>query len=215
MERERYAKHFGIEPPIDMGKQDVWPCYPATFIRRPREADVGDEAAPEREAIPSLFGLIPHCVTDTNICRQASDSRTETVVAKPSFRDAWKNALHCVIPVDAFFEPDWRSGKAVPTRISCANGEPKGFAGLWSSWKSPKGVVHSFTMLTINADSHGLMCQLHKPVDQKRMVIILPSERYDAWLHAKANESMEFMQAYPSELLKADSEIPAQRSLLD
>ena len=70
-------------------------------------------------------------------------------------------------------------------------------------------------MLTINADAHPLMCQFHKPVDEKRMVVILPPERYDAWLHAKANESMEFMQAYPSELLKADSEIPAQRSLLD
>ena len=25
-ERERYAKHLGIKPFIDMGKQDVWPC---------------------------------------------------------------------------------------------------------------------------------------------------------------------------------------------
>ena len=94
-----------------------------------------------------------------------------------------------------------------------------GIAGLWSAWNSPKGVIYSFTMLTINADSHPLMCQFHKPVDEKRMVVILPPERYDAWLNAKAkakaNESMEFMQAYPSELLKAESEVPAQRSLLD
>jgi len=59
------------------------------------------------------------------------------------------------------------------------------------------------------------MCQFHKPVDEKRMVVILPPERYDAWLHDKGNESMEFMQAYPSELLKAESEAPVQRSLLD
>ena len=102
-ERERYAKHF-IVPPIDAGKHDVWPCYPATFIRRPREVDVGDEAVPDREALPGLFGLIPHWATDTNIGRQTYNARTETVAAKPSFRDAWKNAQHCVIPVDAFFE---------------------------------------------------------------------------------------------------------------
>jgi putative SOS response-associated peptidase YedK len=69
-ERERYAKHFGVEPPLDMGKHDVWPCYPATFIRRPKEADVGDEAVPDREALPGLFGLIPHWATDANIGRQ-------------------------------------------------------------------------------------------------------------------------------------------------
>jgi len=127
-ERERYGKHFGIVPPIDIGKHEVWPCYPATFIRRLREAGVGDDAVPEREALPGLFGLIPHWATDANIGRQTYNARTETVAAKPSFRDAWKHAQHCIIPVDAIFEPDWRSGKAIPTRLSCANGEPLGWS---------------------------------------------------------------------------------------
>jgi len=122
-ERARYTRHFGVQPHVDVGKHDVWPCYLATFIRRPREADVGDEAVPERETLPGLFGLIPHWATDVNIGRQTYNARSETVAAKPSFRDAWKNAQHCIIPVDAFFEPDWRSGKAIPTRISCAGGE--------------------------------------------------------------------------------------------
>nr|MBP9060425.1 SOS response-associated peptidase family protein [Rhodoferax sp.] len=121
---------------------------------------------------------------------------------------------HCVIPMDAFFEPDWRSGQAIATRISSSNGEPMGIAGLWSSWKSPKGLVHSFTMLTINADGHDLMCQFHKPVDEKRMVMILPSDCYDQWLKATAQQSMEFMRHYPSERLLAGAESPAQRSLL-
>jgi hypothetical protein len=34
-----------------------------------------------------------------------------------------------------------------------------GIAGLSLSLKSPKGVVHSFTMLTINANSHVLSNQ--------------------------------------------------------
>ena len=56
-ERERYAKHFGVAPPADVGKHEIRPCYPATFIRRPRQADVGDdEAVPECEALPGLFG---------------------------------------------------------------------------------------------------------------------------------------------------------------
>jgi putative SOS response-associated peptidase YedK len=213
-ERERYVKHFGVEPPIDMGKHDVWPGYPATFIRRPRQADVGDEAVPEREALPGLFGLIPHWATDVNIGRQTYNARTETVAAKPSFRDAWKNSQHCIIPVDAIFEPDWRSGKAIATRLASVNGEPFGIAGLWSSWKSPKGVIHSFTMLTINAAGHDLMCQFHKPVDEKRMVVILPPDSYDHWLKAKQQESMDFMRQFPADRLIANAELPAQRSLL-
>ena len=213
-ERERYVRHFGVEPPSEPGKVDVWPGYAATFIRRPREADVGDEAVPEREAVSGVFGLIPHWATDTKIGRQTFNARSETVAVKPSFRDAWKHAQHCIIPAEAFFEPDWRTGKAVATRISMANGESMGIAGLWSSWKSPQGLLHSFTMLTINADGHDLMCQFHKPVEEKRMVVILPHDSYDHWLRAKPEQRMDFMRQYPAERLFAEVVSPAQRSLL-
>ncbi len=76
-----------------------------------------------------------------------------------------------------------------------------GIAGLWSSWKSPKGVLHSFTMLTINADGHELMRQFHKPVDEKRMVVILPTDSYDDWLKAKPQDSMDFMRTYTGGLV--------------
>jgi len=116
--------------------------------------------------------------------------------------------------VDAFFEPDWRSGNAVATRIASESGGPLGIAGLWSSWKSPKGVLHSFTMLTINADDHELMCQFHKPVDEKRMVVILPTDSYDAWLKAKPEQSMDFMRQYPANQLLACGDVPAQDTFI-
>ena len=88
-----------------------------------------------------------------------------------------------------------------------------GIAGLWASWKSPKGeYVHSFTMLTINADAHGLMRQFHKPTDEKRMVVILPESRYADWLGVKAGEEGEFLVPYPAELLVAGA--PAAPTLL-
>lgn len=213
-EQDRYRRHFGVAPPAEPGKFDVWPGYAASFIWRPREADVGDDAVPEREALSGVFGLIPHWAVDAKIGRKTYNACSETVAVKPSFRDAWKNAQHCIIPAEAFFEPDWRSGKAVPTRISSGNGEPLGIAGLWSSWKSPKGLVHSFTMLTVNADSHELMCQFHKPADEKRMVVILPPDSYDAWLQAKPQDSMDFMRVYAGQLVTS-AERPAQVSLLD
>ena len=201
-------------PPVDLGKHDVWPCYPATFIRRPSEADVGDEAVPEREALPGLFGLIPHWATDANIGRKTYNARTETVAAKPSFRDAWKNAQHCIIPAEAIFEPDWRSGKPIPAHISRADGEPMGIAGLWSLWKSPQGEpVYSFTMLTVSASHHPLMRLFHKPGEEKRRVVVLPPDRYDDWLTAVPEQSLALLHHCRDVPLQAQLAIPTHPSL--
>jgi len=102
-ERERYARHFGVKPLVDLGKYDVWPGYATTF---------------------------------------------------------------------------------------------------------------SFSMLTINAEGHELMCQFHKPVDEKRMVVILPPDSYGHWLRTKPEQSMDFMRQYPADRLLAGAEPPTQRSML-
>jgi len=173
-------KHFGVSLPSELARRDVWPGYMSTFDRRHENADVSDDAVSDREAVLGSFGLIPHWAKDNNFARKTYNARTETVAEKPSFRDPWKRAQHCIIPVQSFFEPDWRSGKAHPTRIALTNDEPMGLAGLWAQWRSPEGDrVHSFTMLTINADDHALMRNFHKPQDEKRMIVILPPDRYD------------------------------------
>lgn len=87
---------------------------------------------------------------------------------------------------EAIYEPDWRTGKHVPSRICRADGETLGVAGLWQPWKTPEGHwVNSFTMLTLNADTHDIFKELHRPdpkrpADQqdKRMVVILHEENY-------------------------------------
>ena len=207
-ERDKYFRYFGVEPPDEPGKHDVWPGYLGAFIRRHPNADVGDEAVPPREALAGLFGLVPHWSKDTKIARHTFNARSETVAEKPSFREAWKRAQHCIVPADALFEPDWRSGKSVATRIVRADGEPLGLAGLWSSWRSPKGeIVHSYTMLTVNADDHPLMRLFHKPTDEKRMVVILPTNRYQDWLQAPAEHSMEFIRPFPADALHADESL--------
>ena len=185
---------FRVEPPVQLGKQDLWPGYEGLLIRRPREKDSGDDAVPDREALSALFGLVPHWAKDLKICRSTFNARSETVAVKPSFREAWKKGQHCIILAQAIYELDWRSGKAVPTRITRVDGRLMGIAGLWSSWKSPEGEwVHSFTMLTINADHHPLMKEFHKPADEKRMLVILPEPAYDEWLTASPKKSGEFL----------------------
>jgi putative SOS response-associated peptidase YedK len=64
-------------------------------------------------------------------------------------------------------------------------------------------MVHSFTMLTVNADEHPLMRLFHKPTDEKRMVVILPTDRYEDWLEAPAEHSTEFLRPYEADGLQA------------
>lgn len=198
----RLKTYFNVEAPPQGMKPRLWPGYIGPFVRKHEHADVGDEAVPFRELMVGSFGLIPHWAKDAKIARQTYNARYETVHEKPSYRDAWRLARHCIIPAEAFFEPDWRSGKAVPTRIVRADGKPMGIAGLWTGWKQPNGeILRSFTMLTVNADDHPFMQNYHKPDDEKRMVVILHDDEYDAWLSASPDESRFFLRQYPADLM--------------
>ena len=211
-DRQRYQHYFDAEPPADAGRSDVWPLYMASLIRRPPEADAGDEAVPEREALCGQFGLVPHWAKDAAIGKRTYNARSETAASKPSFRDAWRHGQRCIIPVEAFYEPDWRSGKAIPTRISRADGSPIGLAGLWSRWKSASGdVVHSYAMLTINADAHPMMKHYHKPDDEKRMVVVLPDGAYQDWLTAPVDETLAFMLPFPADQFQGAVPVDASR----
>lgn len=192
-----YRETFRAEPPSGPGAHHVWPGYQAGFIRRGAEG--------VRTAQLGRFGMVAPWVKDIKKqVRSTYNARTETVAEKPSFRNAWNKGQHCIVPVMSFFEPDWRTGKSVPSRIARSDGVPMGIAGLWDRWTSPEGeLIFSFTMLTINATNHPVMKQFHRPEDEKRMVVILPDDQYDAWLEARPSESMEFMQAYPAEAMVA------------
>lgn len=196
---------FGVDDLFLDLKPSLWPGYHGPFVRKHEFADVGDEAVPSRELRVGSFGLIPHWAKDDLIAHRTYNARSETVHEKPSFRDAWRQSHRCIVPAEAIYEPDWRSGKSISTRIARADGRPMGIAGLWSEWRNPKGErIHSFTMLTINADTHPMMRQFHKPDDEKRMVVILAESAYDAWLQAPVAESRDLLKPFPAEALVAE-----------
>ena len=205
-DRDRYRRHFGVELPADADQHDLWPAYAGSFIRRPRPEDHAGNP-PDREAMAGVFGLIPHWSKDMTIARRTYNARSETVAEKTSYRDAWRLGRRCIIPADAFYEPDWRSGKAVLTRITRADGQPMGIAGIWTGWRAPDGhIVPSYSMLTINADDHPLMRQFHKPQDEKRMVVILAEDRYRDWIDATQEQALGLLRQYPADLMTSSQE---------
>jgi len=197
---------FGLGSLEQVGKADMWPGYEGLFIRAHPLADVGDEAVPSREALLGHWGLIPHWSKDGKV-KGTFNARSETIAEKPTFRDAWKKGQRCIIPAQSVFEPDWRSGKALAAEVSRTDGEPMGIAGIWSVWRSPVGWIESYTMLTVNADDHALFRLLHKPQDEKRMVVMLNPDSYETWLIRSHSDITPLIKQCPAEVLQFKSQI--------
>lgn len=134
------------------------------------------------------------------------NARSETASTSNNYRGAWLGAQRCIVPMMAFHQDDWRSGKAVSTRVARVDGKPMGVAGLWECWTGAEGeVIVSFCLLTVNANSHALMHRYGQPGSEKRMLAILNEGAYGAWLNAAQPEkAREFMRAYPAEGLTAN-----------
>ncbi len=195
LDGERFRQAFHAQLPLLAQDPDVRPGGTSAFVRL---------RAGQREALGGTFGLMPHWAKP-DLFRYTYNARSETVATKPSFRSAWRHAQHCIVPVEAIWEPDWRSGHHIAARITRADGKPMGIAGLWEerTIEASGEISFSFTLLTINADEHALMKLMHRPEKEKRMVVILPEDRYDAWLQAPAGSSEEFLLQYPAERMIA------------
>lgn len=157
--------------------------------------------------LPGTFGLLPGWAKP-GLAKSTYNARSETVAEKPSFRNAWRKRQLAIIPVQAFYEPCYESGKAVRWRIERTDGRPFGLAGLWEARAESDGAIGwSFTLLTINADNHPLMQRFHKPADEKRSVVVVPDAAWDAWLEAgEEGHAREFLRLPDPEELRAEAD---------
>lgn len=177
-------------------REEVWQDYAAPIIRATPEG--------KREAVVGTFGMVPKWHIPPGTKPWASmNARAESIAEKKSFAPYWKRHQFCLIPMRNFMEPCYESGKAVRWSIGMADGDPFAVAGLWRAWSPIEGKAgsgFSFTAITINADSHSLMRRFHDPNDEKRSLVIVVPEEYDAWLQCKDVEiARSFLRLYPAE----------------
>ncbi|WP_353237567.1 SOS response-associated peptidase family protein [Limnohabitans sp.] len=224
-----YAEAFGIAPPDALLGKEVWPRQPGFFIRKafvaaeqglepasetPAESELGVApiSAPASPLVMELaqgqFGLVPTWVKSASDAKLRSTklavTRYENMSTATATRETWLKGQRCIIPMQAFLEDDWRSRKAVPTRIARVDGKPMGVAGLWERWTQGDEDIISYTLLTVNANSHALMNRYGQNGNEKRMPAILNEGAYGAWLSAPLDKAREFMRAYPANLLLAN-----------
>lgn len=203
VQRQVLRDIFGVEPPAGEWKAEAWPDYPAPIIRRSESGILRDGVDIGREAVLGSFSMVPKGRMPPGVrYYPTANARVETIDKLSSFSKHWKAGQLCLIPATGFYEPNWETRKAVRWRIGLPGGEPFAIVGLWRAW--PDGAV-SFTMPTLNADSHPRMKRFHKPGDEKRGIVILPPSDWDEWLSCRDPEQARtFLRLYPAESLIAE-----------
>ena len=142
------------------------------------------------------WGLIPWWAKDASIGNKLINARAETLLEKPSFKNAFRNR-RCLVPATGFFE--WRrNADKTPYHIMLKSGDPFCFAGLWDKWVTGDGeIIHSFTIITTSPN--GLMEQIHD-----RMPVILPREQEHRWIAPQPDPSLvELLKPFPAGMMKA------------
>lgn len=226
---DAYREAFAVEPPPALGERHLWPRKPGGFIVHAATAallqgqghslpgagvaDTADTAqgdtARQRVWVPAQWGLVPHWVKSASDAKLRApklvNAKSDTASTGTAFRDAWLGGQRCIVPMVAFYEDDWRSGKAVPTRIARVDGKPMGVAGLWARWQGADGeVILSYCLLTVNANNHALLRRYGQPGSEKHMPAILNEGAYDAWLATRPEKAKEFMRQYAAQWLTAN-----------
>ncbi|MEA3213139.1 MAG: hypothetical protein QOE70_6196 [Chthoniobacter sp.] len=156
-----------------------------------------------RSIVPLRWGLVPPWSPSPKREAATINVRAETVSKAPSFRAAWKKR-RCLIPADGLYE--WKKiteKQKQPYDISMRGGEPFAFAGLWEIWwpkDAPEGTPPLRTCTIITAEPNELVAQIHN-----RQAVILPRERYAAWLSPDTSEAdrLAMLEPYPSEGMTA------------
>lgn len=177
---EDVAALLGLNAALDedLGLAPRWNVAPGQNVLAAAAPEPGAPA----EAALFRWGLVPSWADDPAIGNKLINARSETVVEKPSFRDAYRKR-RCLVPADGFYE--WqRKGEAKQPWIFRAKHEPGFcFAGLWETWNPPAGgaPLHTCTLLTTAANE--LMAPIHH-----RMPVIVRGDDRDMWLHAEASD---------------------------
>ena len=184
--------NFGELPANFVPRYNIAPTQPVAIIR--------DFSSHKIEWL--RWGLVPSWAKDPGVGLRMINARSETLLEKPSFRDAFLKR-RCLILADGFYEWQKHAGKepSSPFYFFLKGHLPFFFAGLWDQWRSESGELLE-TCALITGSPNELVSPIHD-----RMPVILDSQNCWDWinpstpveaLHSLFHPySAEKMSAYP------------------
>ena len=132
------------------------------------------------------WGLLPGWVKDPQKFTLLINARSETVTAKPAFKNAIRRR-RCLIPADGYYEWQGSEKPKRPFFIHRRDGAPIGLAGLAETWTGPNGEELD-TVAIVTAPASADLSVLHHRVP----VTIAPGD-FDRWLDCSADTAEDAM----------------------
>ncbi len=188
---EAMRRLFGYpEQPNFPARYNVAPTQPIPIVRL---------ADGKRQFALVRWGLIPAWVKDPRTFSLVLQARSDSVLDKPSFRNAMKRR-RCLIPADGFYEWNEATKPRRPYVVRPRDGGPVAFAGLWECWIGPNGEEME-TAAIITTDANKTLHPIHH-----RMPVVVPPEAFDVWLDClnfDANAAADLLVPAPEDLFEA------------
>jgi putative SOS response-associated peptidase YedK len=198
--KEELAADYNVAP-----TKDVY----AVLDRPVRDSGSPD---PVRQLRVLRWGLVPSWAKSPDVGFKMINARAETAAEKPAYRRALASR-RCLLPADGYYE--WMTGEAEraleeqgkrkrgrkqPYFVTPADGSVFAMAGLYEFWRDrtlpddhPRAWWTTCTVVTTAAETTDLagydgsgpraLADIHP-----RMPLMLPPDRWDAWLDPSTTE---------------------------
>lgn len=147
------------------------------------------------------WGFIPSWTKEARLGRPLANARAETVLDKPSFRNAMRRR-RCLVPADGFFQ--WQGdvpGRKQPYFMHRPDEGLFAIAGLWETWAGGDGCeIDTALFITVSANER--LSAIHH-----RMPAIIRPEDFDAWLDSdrvSAEEAARLLKPAENDDFTAD-----------
>lgn len=177
-----------LDAPLEVDEEDLLTNY---NIAPTQKAYVVSNEAPGALQL-FQWGLIPSWSKDPKMGGKLINARAETVLEKPSFRNAIKQR-RCLVIGDSFYEWKKEGKEKTPFRILRPNHELLVMGGIWETWRGEGKVIHSFSIITTGPNAE--MMPIHD-----RMPLVLPDvNARRMWLEERDPAAVEGMLQVPAD----------------
>lgn len=170
MTTEQLADEFGVSDSLGVEFERSYNVSP------PAEAPVVRMIDGKRSIELLSWGLVPRWARTFEIRERLMFARGENIEEPRAFRNAFRER-RCLVPSTGYFEWQSVNGRSQPYFVRHRDRPMLVFAGLWEPWDRDGKRVETFVIFTTWPNQPlRAICN--------RMPVIVPPERYDAWLSA-------------------------------
>lgn len=181
--RETRALFQYVEEPDFPPRAHVAPGQPIAIVRM-------EEG--HRHFALVRWGFIPTWVKEVKPGKLLINARGETVLEKPSFRNAMRRR-RCLVPADGYYEWSGEPGHKTPYYVQKKDKSLFALAGLWEPWMGADGSeLETAVLMTIAPNAE--LVTIHD-----RMPVIIEAKDHETWLTGEAEEAAKLLRPSPDD----------------